>query len=160
MSMSNSIFFFLSNSFRQKQLSLNHSVLFYFYYFHLDPILFESESVSSSVLSNSLRLSWTIAHQAPLSMEFSRQEFWSELSFPPPGDLPDPGIEPGSPVLQADSLLSEPPGKPQRNYRMTYASVDSMDCSLPARLLCPWDSPGVNTGVTCHALLQRIFPTQ
>ena len=112
MSMSNSFFFFLSNSFRQKQSSLNHSVLFYFYYFHLDPILFESESVSSSVLSNSLRLSWTIAHQAPLSMEFSRQEFWSELSFPPPGDLPDPGIEPGSPALQADSLLSEPPGKP------------------------------------------------
>ena len=93
-------------------------------------------------------------------MEFSRQEFWSELSFPPPGDLPDPGIEPGSPALQADSLLSEPPGKPQRDYRMTYASVDSMDCSLPARLLCPWDSPGMNTGVKCQALLQRISPTQ
>ena len=56
---------------------------------------------------------WTIAHQAPLSIEFSRQEFWSELPFPSPGDLPNPGIEPGSPTLQADSLLSEPPGKPQ-----------------------------------------------
>ena len=51
----------------------------------------------------------TVAHQSPLSMEFSRQEYWSGLPFPTPGDLPDPGIEPGSPALQADSLLSEPP---------------------------------------------------
>ena len=49
---------------------------------------------------------WTVACQAPLSMEFSRQEYWSGLSFPFPGDLPDPGIEPGSPALQADSLPS------------------------------------------------------
>ena len=50
---------------------------------------------------------WTAAHQIPLSMEFPRQEYWSELPFPPPGDLPDPGIEPASPmspVLQVDSL--------------------------------------------------------
>ena len=45
-------------------------------------------------------------------MGFSRQEYWSGLPFPSPGDLPDPGIKPGSPVLQADSLPSEPPGKP------------------------------------------------
>ena len=51
------------------------------------------------------------AHQAPLSMEFSRKECWSGLPFPSPGDLPNPGIEPGSPALPADSLLSEPPGK-------------------------------------------------
>ena len=51
-----------------------------------------------------------IAHQAPLSMELSRQEYWSEYPFPSPGDLPDPGIEPRSSALQADSLLSEPPG--------------------------------------------------
>ena len=50
---------------------------------------------------------WTVAQQAPLSMEFSRQEFWSELPFPSPGDLPDPGTKPESPTLQADSLLSE-----------------------------------------------------
>ena len=56
---------------------------------------------------------WTIAHQAPLSMGFSRQEFWSGLPFPPRGDLPHPGINLGSPVLQVDSLLSEPLGKPQ-----------------------------------------------
>ena len=53
----------------------------------------------------------TVARQAPLSMEFSRQEYWDGLSFLPPGDLPDPGIEPGSPALQADSLPSEPPGE-------------------------------------------------
>ena len=55
---------------------------------------------------------WTVAYQAPPSMGFSRQECWSGLPFPSPGDLPDPGIEPGSPTLQADALPSEPPGKP------------------------------------------------
>ena len=55
---------------------------------------------------------WTVAYPAPPSMEFSKQEYWSGLLFPPPGDLPNPGIEPGSPTLQADALLSEPPGKP------------------------------------------------
>ena len=54
---------------------------------------------------------WTVAYQAPLSMGFSRQEYWSGLPFPSPGDLPDPGIEPGSPALQADDLPSKPPGK-------------------------------------------------
>ena len=51
---------------------------------------------------------WTVACQAPLSMEFSRQKYWSALPFPSPGDLPNPGIEPRSPVLQADSLPSKP----------------------------------------------------
>ena len=50
---------------------------------------------------------WTVAHQASLSMEFSRHEYWSGLPFPSPGDLSDPGIEPGSPALQADALPSE-----------------------------------------------------
>ena len=54
---------------------------------------------------------WTVAHQAPLSMGFSRQEYWSGLPFPSPGDLPEPGIKPRSPALQADALTSEPPGK-------------------------------------------------
>ena len=53
---------------------------------------------------------WTVAHQTPPSMGFSRQEYWSGLPFPSPGDLPDPGIEPGSPAFQADALTSEPPG--------------------------------------------------
>ena len=55
---------------------------------------------------------WTVAHQAPPSMEFSRQEYCSGLPFPSPGDLPDPGIEPGSPALQAHALPSEPPKNP------------------------------------------------
>ena len=55
---------------------------------------------------------WTVAHQAHLSMGFSRQEYWSGLTFPSPGNLLDPGIEPESPALQAGSLLTELPGKP------------------------------------------------
>ena len=55
---------------------------------------------------------WTAAHQAPLSMGFSRQEYWGGLPFPSPGDLLKPGIEPRSPALQADALTSEPPGNP------------------------------------------------
>ena len=56
---------------------------------------------------------WTVAYQAPPSMEFSRQEYWSGLPFSSPGDLPNPGIKPRSPELHADTLLSEPPGKPK-----------------------------------------------
>ena len=55
---------------------------------------------------------WTVTYQVPLSMGFSRQEFWSGLPFPSPGDLSNPGIEPRSPALQADSLPAEPQGKP------------------------------------------------
>ena len=58
---------------------------------------------------------WTVSYQAPLPLEFSRQEYWSGLPFPFSGDLPDPGIEPGSPALQADTLPSEPPGSPYEN---------------------------------------------
>ena len=57
---------------------------------------------------------WTVAHQAPLSMGFSRQEFWNVISCPTPGDLPNPRIKLESPALQADSLTAEPPGKPSR----------------------------------------------
>ena len=57
---------------------------------------------------------WTVAHQAPLSMGFSRQEYWSGLPFPAPGDFPDSGIEPTSLALQADSLPPAPPGKPHQ----------------------------------------------
>ena len=58
---------------------------------------------------------WTVAHQAPLSLEFSRQEYWNGLTFPPPGDLPNPGIEPASPVspaLAGGFFTTAPPGKP------------------------------------------------
>ena len=62
------------------------------------------------LVAQSCLTAWTIARQAALSMEFSRQEYWSGLAFPPPGDLPDPGIKPGSPSLQTYSLLTESPG--------------------------------------------------
>ena len=58
--------------------------------------------LSHSVMSDSSATPWTAAHQVPLSMEFSQQEYWSGLPWPPPGDLPDPGIEPRSSTLQAD----------------------------------------------------------
>ena len=86
---------------------------------------------------------WTVAHQAPLSMGISRQEYWSGMPCPSPGDLPDPGIETGSPSLQADSLPSEPPGIQMHydlNKRSLFSSVqslshvqlcDPMDCSMP-----------------------------
>ena len=66
---------------------------------------------------------WTAACQAPLSMEFSRQEYWSGLLFPSPGDLPDPGIEPESHALQTDSLLTEPLGKITMMNRMSKNTV-------------------------------------
>ena len=62
---------------------------------------------------------WTVAHWAPPSMGFSRQEYWSGVPFPSPGDLPDSGIEPRSLALEADALTSEPPGKPQNLYGAT-----------------------------------------
>ena len=67
---------------------------------------------------------WTVAHQAPLSMGFPRQEYWSGFPFPSPGHLPDTGIELGSSALEADSLPSEPPGKPVR----TLEWVDISSC--------------------------------
>ena len=67
--------------------------------------------VSHSVVSDSATPG-TVAHQAPLSIGLPSQEYWSGLPFPPPGDLPNPGIEPGCPALQADLLPSETPGKP------------------------------------------------
>ena len=83
------------------------------------------ESESGSVVSDSLR-----PHGTVQSMEFSRPEYWSAWPFPSPGCLPDPGMEPRSTTLQADSLPAEPPGKPK------------------------------NTGVCSRSLLQQIFPTQ
>ena len=71
-------------------------------------------SVSSVVYDSATP--WTVACQAAPSVGFPRQEHWSGLPFPSPGDLPDPGIEPISPALQADSLLSEPPGKPEVTF--------------------------------------------
>ena len=72
----------------------------------------ESQNVSLSVIFDSVT-PWTVAHPVPLSMDFPRQKYCSGQPFPSPGDHPNPGIEPVSPALQADSLPSEPPGKPR-----------------------------------------------
>ena len=66
---------------------------------------------------------WTVAYQASPSMGFFRQEYWSGLAFPSPGDLPDPGIKSGSPALEADSLTSEPPGKRKAKEKRKDISV-------------------------------------
>ena len=78
---------------------------------------------------------WTVAHQAPWSLGFSRQECWSGLPFPSPGHLPDPGIKPRSPILRADALPSEPPGKPT-----------------------PWTSPRAQIEVILSGWKKMIFP--
>ena len=77
-------------------------------------VLLPTESESESEVTQSCPLfvtPWTVAYQAPPSVGFSRQEYWSGLPFPSLGDLPNPGIEPRSPALQEDALPSEPPGK-------------------------------------------------
>ena len=66
---------------------------------------------------------WTVAYQAPLSMGFSRQEYWSGLPFPSPGSRPNPGIKPRSPAFQANALPSEPSGKPFVTVVITILSV-------------------------------------
>ena len=68
---------------------------------------------------------WIVAHPVPLSMEFFKNEYWSGLPFPSPGNLPNSGIKPGSPTFQADSLPSKPPGKPPNVVCFeSYASIN------------------------------------
>ena len=86
--------------------------------FHLE--LKGSESESCFVPSEPLRFPWTVAHQAPLSMGFSRQEYWSGVLFPSPGNLPDPRTEPGSPAMQSGSVPYEPPGKPVWSFLVLF----------------------------------------
>ena len=74
-------------------------------------------ALRGSVMSDSLQPPALLARQDPLSMGFFRQEYWSGQPCPPPRDLPNPGIEPGSPALQADPLPSEPPGNPSVVYK-------------------------------------------
>ena len=72
---------------------------------------------------------WTAAYQASLSIGFSRQEYWSGLPLPSPGDLPNPGIEPGSPTLEADALTSEPPGNSKLRYKsLLYDFMNESKC--------------------------------
>ena len=91
---------------------------------------------------------WTIAHQAPLSMGFSRQEYWSGLPFPSLGDLPNPGIEPGSPALQTDTLTAELPGKP-KNVQTTTQLHSSHTQWKPTPELLSGKSHGWKSLVGC-----------
>ena len=74
-------------------------------------------------MSDSFVTPWTVAHQAPLSMGFPRQEYWSGVPLPSPGDLPDPGLQPESPVLAYGFFTTEPPGKPKY--------MQSTSCEMP-----------------------------
>ena len=92
------------------------------------PALGLSDSLQHSmyVHAQSLRSCLTLGNpMAPLSMEFPRQEYWSRLPCPPPGDLPNPGLEPTSPTLQTDSLPSEPPGKPFNEMNYVWKCLES-----------------------------------
>ena len=82
---------------------------------------------------------WTVACQAPLSMEFSRQEYWGVLPFPSPGNLPEPVIKHGSPALQADSLPAELPGKsdPKLDFPPSLGVLELLVCKSQTRRKCP-----------------------
>ena len=90
---------------------------------------------------------WTVAHQAPLSMGFSRQEYWSGLPCPPPGDLPNRGSEPASPALQVNSLSGGPPGKPHMPVETPLSLCDNQTAPIPftySHSNCPlWGSIGL-----------------
>ena len=97
---------------------LHRQTFFFFFFFFITSTIWEAQvhpklqstKWSHSVVSDSV-IPWTVAHQAPPPMEFSRQEYWSVLSLPSPGDLPNPGIEHRSSALRVEALPSEPPGK-------------------------------------------------
>ena len=105
---------------------------------------------------------WTVAHQAPPSMGFSRQEYWSGLPFPLPGDLPNPGIESRSPALQADALTSEPPAKLysytwyQKSQEFLYLSNPNTEIHEElkyfATIKCKLD-PGQSASCVYHILI-------
>ena len=94
-------------------------------------------------MSDSFATPWTVAHQVPLSMGFSRQEYWSGLPFPSPGDLPDPGIEPMSPALEGRFFTAEPQGKP---VTWVYPPPKFLFHTLPV-----WSFPSstANRGMQC-----------
>ena len=87
-------------------------ILYTLFFFNGDTLLLCC-AVLCLVTSDSFATPWTVAHQAPLSVGFPREEYWSGLPFPLPGDLPDQGIEPASPALAGGFFTTEPPGKVQ-----------------------------------------------
>ena len=131
----------------------------------------KDECMSAQLLSHVQLFStlWTIAHQAARSMRFSRQEYWSRYPCPPPGDLPDPGIKPvslTSPALASGFFTTSATWEACLLYSVSQFSCSVTSDSLrphglqSARLLCPWNSSGTNTGVCSCSILQGIFPTQ
>ena len=109
----------MKNTLPRKKRDYNLYPMYLFIY------LFIKSSVSCSVVSDSAT-PWTVAHQAPLSMGFSRQEYWSGLLFPSPGDLSNPRVEPGSlasPALAGRFFTNAPPGKPQQIQTATQTTT-------------------------------------
>ena len=117
--------------------------------------LSSSECVSCSVVSNSVTPQ-TVAHHVPLSMGFSRQEYWSGLPFPSPGYLPSPGIEPGSRALQADTLPSEPPREFQKNIYFCFIDyAKAFDCVDYNKLWKILKEMGIPDHLTC--ILRNLY---
>ena len=113
---------------------------------------------------------WTVARQAPLSMGFSRQKYWSGLPFPPPGDLPNPGIKPKFPALQADSLPAEPSGSPTSGLHSLILicpvgwllTAVTLNCPLSlckVILTCICQFPEVKTQLKALIILAKQIPT-
>ena len=107
---------------------------------------------------------WMVAYQAPPAMGFSRQEYWSGLPFPSPGNLHSPGIKPRFPALQADALLSEPPRKPQHHptglrsaHSPQPASLESTPMSLPFSPGCEHPEQGIEPVHHLYIPWQRIW---
>ena len=108
---------------------------------------------------------WTVAHQTPLSMGFSRQEYWSGLPFLSPGELPNPGIEPRSPALQAETLTSQPPGWVQISALKSYRWAEQKEAWTTRKIImdlsqtCPYS---LWSCTSCHQVtffsgVSRIF---
>ena len=124
------------------------------YYFYLQ-MKCEVQSLSRVRL---FATPWTVACQAPLSMGFSRQEYWSGLPFPSPGDLPNPGIEPGSPALQADAFTLSHQGSLSGIYTPAHTRARTRTRRPVRRIAIPWTSYRGQMVAFSH--LQQIFPTQ
>ena len=101
---------------------------------------------------------WTVARRAPLPVGFPRQEYWSGLPFPSPGDLPDPGLEPGSAELAGGFFSSEPLGSQGSPSVSRSVGADSLRPRglQPTRLLCPWDSPGKRARIPEWVVVQSL----
>ena len=114
-------------------------------------------------MSDSFATPWTVTHQAPLSMGFPKQEYWSGLPFPSSGDLSDPGIEPVSPALKADSLPLSYQGSPAVNFANQYPMIFSIwgnpPLWEPRQRECPSTTEAEQTRYSCFLATHRV-PTR